>query len=162
MTTTEAFPTITREAPPSTFGAPFPKWIRLLSRMHATSLDRQLASGRRPESDRVLAARAHALVALRSRRQRAEAWRNLLDRAETGSKGASNRAPLNRGRIIGAERELRDLIASLSAPATPTVRGVAMANLLMADGAGPLYNARSDQDLGAAVHAVTVVLRPEA
>jgi hypothetical protein len=167
MTTTESFESIIREISLSSdqqtdprgsrrdVGRPVPAWVRLLSRIRATSLDRRLASGQAPETDRVLAARARALLAPQSRRQLAADWGNLLDRASKAPAGRGTRAPLCRDRILGAEQDVRELITVLTAPSEPAVRGVATANLLLSDGAGPLYNPRARVGLRAALSVVT-------
>ncbi len=54
-------------------------WLRLLARMFAPSLDRQLASGCAPESNRLLATRAQRLVSSSMRRALAHNWLDLMN-----------------------------------------------------------------------------------
>ena len=53
-------------------------WHRVLARVLAASLDRQLADGTRPEASAVLAARAMTLTSARYRRALAASLRRLL------------------------------------------------------------------------------------
>src|SRR5690242_14565772 len=53
-------------------------WHRLLARILAASLDRQLAAGARPEASAVLAARAMVLTSARYRRALAASLRRML------------------------------------------------------------------------------------
>src|SRR3974390_137881 len=55
--------------------------IRLAVRLRASSLDRQLAHGRAPESNRLLALRAQVLVTPVMRQALADLWGNLLTQA---------------------------------------------------------------------------------
>ncbi len=68
--------------------------------------------------------------------------------------------PLCRDRIASAEPAVHAMLAALVAPLPVSAQGVAMASLLLSDGAGPLYNRRSSVDLVAAVHDVTAGLDP--
>ncbi len=52
------------------------------------------------------------------------------------------------------------MIALLSAPLPIPARGVAMANVLLTDGAGPLYNPRCDTELRRVVEATNAQLDP--
>ena len=57
-------------------------WHRLLARVLAASLDRQLAGGTRPEASALLAARAMALTSAGYRRALAASLRRMSERAD--------------------------------------------------------------------------------
>jgi hypothetical protein len=69
---------------------------------------------------------------------------------------------LCRDRIVAADGQIRTMIFALSPSLPVPARGVAMANWLLTDGAGPLYNPRGDTDLSAALRRVTELLDPTA
>ena len=46
---------------------------------------------------------------------------------------------LHRPAVLTAEHELRDLIATLERPGPVTARGMALVNLLVTEGGGPLH-----------------------
>jgi hypothetical protein len=137
-------------------------WHRLLARVLAASLDRQLASGARPEGSAVLAARAMTLTSAGYRRALAASLRRVL--AASGapaphsrplsltaarSAGAALRpyVPLRRDRIAGSAAELAGLAERLAARGPVAARGVALVSQLLADGAGPLYRVAAREDL---------------
>jgi hypothetical protein len=92
----------------------------------------------------------------------ARAWENLLLSADVTRRPNNPRLPLRRARILAAEPDIRRMTAALRAPLPAPARGVAMASVLLMDGAGPLYNARGQVDLGTAVRAATRFLDPSA
>src|ERR1700735_3950446 len=57
------------------------RWVRMVVSLLGSTLDAQLARGRPPESNRLLAARAQILVSPAGRRDLAQHWANLLERA---------------------------------------------------------------------------------
>jgi len=136
-------------------------WHRLLARVLAASLDRQLAGGTRPEASAVLAARAMALTSAGYRRALATSLRRMLAASAAPqsrplsltaarSAGATLHpyVPLRRDRIAGSAAELAGLAECLTARGPVPARGVALVSQLLADGAGPLYRAGSRADLG--------------
>jgi hypothetical protein len=135
-------------------------WHRLLARVLAASLDRQLADGVRPERSAVLAARAMALTSAGYRRALAASLRRMLAASVTpGSRplsltparsaGAAIHpyVPLRRDRIAGAAEELAALAECLTARRPVPARGVALVSQLLADGGSPLYRAACRDDL---------------
>jgi hypothetical protein len=137
-------------------------WHRLLARVLAASLDRQLADGVRPERSAVLAARAMALTSAGYRRALAASLRRMLaasvapgsrplslSPARSAGAGIHPYVPLRRDRIAGAAEELAGLAECLTARRPVPARGVALVSQLLADGGGPLYRAASGDDLGA-------------
>ena len=133
---------------------------RVFARLLAHRLDTQLASGRLPESSRLLAVRADVLVAATSRGALADWWERLLLEAKQ-PRPATVAGPLFiRGRIALAEDVIRALIAALRAPQPVAARGVADAGLLLSDGTGPVYNVRAGTYLAAAVRNALRHLEP--
>jgi len=130
---------------------------RWLVGVFARALDQRLSSGEPPESSGLLARRAQTLVLVETRRALARDWEHLLrvahGRAATG-------VPLRRQCIIAAEPDIADMLRALVTELPTPARGVAMAHLLLRDGAGPLYNAESPVDLGTAVRDATTQLDP--
>jgi len=137
-------------------------WHRLLARVLAASLDRQLADGARPERSAVLAARAMALTSAGYRRALATSLRRMLAASvapgsrplsltPARSAGAAIHpyVPLRRDRIAGAAEELAGLAECLTARGPVPARGVALVSQLLTDGTSPLYRAASRDDLGA-------------
>jgi hypothetical protein len=132
---------------------------RLLARLFGTSLDRRLATGSAPESGRLLAVRAQQIVALRSRQELARHWEHLLSVATLPPRPGAP-APLCQDRILAAEDEVRDLAARLRAPLPVPAVGVAAAQMLLTDAAGPVYNRRNVASLTAQLHRISAELDP--
>lgn len=133
-------------------------WDRVLASSRATSLDERLAAGASPESGRLIALRARALVVPARRRRLASDWGRLVRAAR--ERPAATHVPLRRDRILAAEADIRELQRSLRASAPVPARGVAMASSLLADGAGPLYSTSPRVDLRAAVQEAIRQLDP--
>jgi hypothetical protein len=119
---------------------------RVLASWRGFSLDARLAAGASPEGDRLLAARASALVNLPRRQKLARDWGRLASLAR-GRPAASARTPLRRDRVVAAAPEILQLQESLRATLPVPVRGVAMASRLLCDATGPVYSRRSAVDL---------------
>ncbi len=135
-------------------------WHRLLARVLAASLDRQLADGTRPEASAILAARAMTLTSAGYRRALAASLRRMLAASvapqsrplsltAARSAGAALRpyVPLRRARIAGLAEELAGLAECLTQRGPVPARGVALVSQLLADGGGPLYRTASRDDL---------------
>jgi hypothetical protein len=137
-------------------------WDRLLARVRAPSLDRQLAEGRSPGSSPALAIRAQEIISPAGRRELAQRWEHVLDLAGRPPVPLTPRGPLRRGRIAAAERDVREMLAVLTGALPVAARGAAMASVLLSDGTGPLHNRRSPLDLGAEVRQATRQLDPSA
>jgi len=135
-------------------------WDRVRDRLLGASLDRQLAAGRSPESNRRLATRAQTLVSPAARQRLAQHWEHLLEAIRQPPVRCRHRVPLCSERIAEAEADVRAMIAALTAHLPTPARGVAMASLLLSDGAGPLSNRHRGTDLRAALREVTEQLDP--
>ncbi|HUN37803.1 MAG TPA: hypothetical protein VMU95_37905 [Trebonia sp.] len=124
---------------------------RLLARALATSLDRRLAAGEPPESGRLLAARARALVKPAQRVALARDWERLLVVARQPPRSARPGIPLRRAAIIAAAPAIAELAARLRVSLPLGARGVAAALTLISGGGGPLYNRHAPVSLEAAL-----------
>jgi hypothetical protein len=135
-------------------------WDRLLARVRAPSLDRQLAAGYPSRPSRALAIRAQEIISPAGRRELAQRWEHVLDLAGRPPVPLTPRAPLCRGRIAAAERDVREMLDVLTGALPIAARGAAMASVLLSDGTGPLHNRRSPLDLAAEVRQATRQLDP--
>ena len=135
-------------------------WVRLAVRLLASTLDRQLAEGRPPESNRLLAARALELVAPATRAALAQNWAHLLKTARTPPPVGAHRVPLNRDGIVACAAEVHQILNALVDPLPPPARGAAMVSWLLRDGTGPLYDRRRSAELAASLREVTAQLDP--
>jgi len=124
------------------------RWVHVVARLLASTLDYQLAEGRSPESHRLLAARAHVLVSPVRRRELVDSWENLLIQARRSPVMRDPRVPFNRQAIIECESDIQEMLKALLTPLPVPARGTAMASWLLRDGAGPIYNRRRSGDLG--------------
>jgi hypothetical protein len=138
---------------------------RLTDRVRArlfggVSLDYQLAAGRAPESSGTLAARARHIVELRRRETAARNWDHLLAVARRGDGKPGPARRIRASEIVAAQPAIYELVRRLRAPLPVTARGVAMAEILLTDGAGPVYSARSRVDLTTALESAITQLDP--
>jgi hypothetical protein len=125
------------------------------ARVLAPTLDRRLADGHAPESGVLLAVRAQALVSPGLRRRDARLWGELVPRASRPPVLRSPHTPLNRDAVVGSAGRLAEVCNRLDAPGPVSARGVAMANRLLRDGTGPLYDRRAAASrLGAALEEI--------
>jgi hypothetical protein len=122
-------------------------WTRLASRLLASSLDRQLAQGRSPESNRLLAARALALVSPAQRAELAADLARVDERSRQAAVPRSPRVAVNRHAIVACRPVLEQAQDALVTPRPTSARGVAIISRLLSDGTGPLYNYRRSSEL---------------
>jgi hypothetical protein len=134
--------------------------VRVLANLRATSLDRQLAAGRAPESSRLLAARAQKLVSPRMRRKLVGDWERVVDLARHSPPVHCPHVPVCRRGVVAAEPELNEMLSFLLAPRPTAVRGVAMVRVLLCNGAGPLFNRHAPIELSVALRQATESLDP--
>jgi hypothetical protein len=113
-------------------------WVRWTARLLASYLDRRLARGQPPEGSRLLAARAVRLVSPPFRFALASNWQRLLAGGDDRARALAT-VPIRRAEIQALESELCRVVAGLIVPGPVPARGVAMASVLISDGAGPLY-----------------------
>lgn len=133
-------------------------WVRALARMKAASLDRRLAAGEPAASRRLLAARANLIVGRQRRLRLADDWEHLLTAARKPVVPRGPRIPVRSTTILGAEHNVRELVAMIRQPGRVDPRGIALARLLLTDGTGPLYNPRRSADLVPALRSATTTM----
>jgi hypothetical protein len=133
---------------------------RLLVRWQARRLNAQLAAGLPAEGDRHRAMRADLLVTPATRAELASCWQNVLDRADRARNPYGPRIPVVRPRVQAARPDIRALIDALRATAPVPARGVALADVLLSDSAGPLYSGRSPLDLRSTIQTAIRCLDP--
>jgi len=93
--------------------------------------------------------RTHATILSDDRsRDLAQSWLRVVDRARHPSDGLSARVPLCRDRVLAAQAEIADLVNLLTDHRRTPDYATDVANALLVDGTGPLYNCRSQSDLG--------------
>jgi hypothetical protein len=136
------------------------RWARLASRLFASSLDRQLAEGRSPESNLLLAARARVLVTPLTRRALVQSWQNLLAQARRPPSMRNPRAVLNCKSILACESDIQEIVDALLNPLPISARGPAMASWLLSNGTGPVYNRRCSEELSIALREAIARLDP--
>ena len=112
---------------------------RIRTRIRRHRLDRELISGTDPNTDPLLKERAGELVGERCRRQIAAGLERLLASADSPPLPFTSQVPIARAAIRDSRSALEAIVERLSTPAYLSARGVAMAGMLLADGAGPLY-----------------------
>ena len=130
---------------------------RLRARLFASSLDRQLAAGRSPDSSVALAVRARTLMAADARSSLAAAFASLA--APWSDQGRRMHLETPSRSLARARRELTAVSCRL-ASAPVSVRGIAQARVLLGDGGGPLYHPRHDDDLQVAARSILDALDP--
>jgi hypothetical protein len=135
-------------------------WVRLVARLVGSTLDAQLARGRPPESNRFLAARAQFLVSPAGRRALVRNWINLVERADQSPPPRSPRVRPNRPAIANCEGSIREMLALLARPLPISVRGAALARVLLSDATGPLYRHHGASDLRRCLAEVMARLDP--
>jgi hypothetical protein len=133
---------------------------RLLAGWRGLALDTQLADGRRAEDDRLRAVRAGTLTTPAARDRLAAGWENVLSSATRPRRPGGTSVPVQSFRVLAAEDDIRRLISLLRAPAPVSARGLAIASVLLTDGTGPLYNAKSTSDLASTVRDAIYFLDP--
>jgi hypothetical protein len=133
---------------------------RALARALSFRLDHRLAAGRSPESGRLLAARAQHLVSAARRQALADDWEYLLHVVRHAPAPTLGRMALRRDQIVAAEPEVRKIAACLRTPLPVAAAGVAAANVLLTDGAGPLHNPHAQVALRDALRTAITQLDP--
>lgn len=120
---------------------------RLTTRLFARRLDRQLAAGATPESTKLLAVRADALVRPTSRASLASSLERVAAVAAGRCRLSRAAVPPSRRQVLGAGGELRAVIERLRGPGPISAQGAARLRLLLTDGGGPVYRNPGHTDL---------------
>lgn len=131
-------------------------WAR--ARLRAPELDRELARGvpsaLRPE----LTLRAELLTSPRERGRLAWAIEAVVDRADTPLRRFRSRVPVRSADVRDSRIVLLNLAARLDSDHPVDVQGVALASLLLRDGASPLYLSGASPSLYHATRAALLAL----
>jgi hypothetical protein len=133
---------------------------RLAARWRARKLDRDLADGVAPEASAALALRAQRLTEPEWRWSMAGTLRRVVREANVDRRHRLARVTPNLRAVRSATDELNRLADTLDDPGPVAAQGVARAWLLLTDGTGPLYNARSRASLCAGAARAIRDLRP--
>ena len=126
---------------------------------HRVELDEQLAAGAQPSPGSLLHDRAHQLGSRAERARLARAFDKTLAEARTPPPNHGARLPLRRREIRDCDEDIIALVRRLGDERLIDVQGAAMAELLISDGAGPLYRA-GDRSLRFAIRSTRLALDP--
>ncbi len=131
---------------------------RLRARVCALRLDRALAAGASPDSGVLLSLRARELMSMRNRRSLACALRRILSEADEPLPPVGSALPLARRDIRRHRRLIHELADVLDRTGPVELRGLAAVEVLLKDGAGPLYNVDRFDALGPRLRALLEIL----
>ncbi|AMO61199.1 Uncharacterised protein [Mycolicibacterium phlei] len=112
---------------------------RLVARLTADRLDRDIAVGVPAPPGSALAVHAARLTSRRERETIARALRQLLHDATATGPLMSSRIPLNVANIVAAADLIDRIALHLHSPRPVAPRGMARLRLILSDGRGPLY-----------------------
>jgi hypothetical protein len=121
--------------------------VRVRARVQARQSDRALASGISPDSSACLSVRAHALISCSTRAELARAIRRLVHDAGHPVRPMRFAVPICRSKIWRSRELLEGLAERLLGDGPLDARGLAQIRLLLSDGAGPLYDRPTADDL---------------
>ncbi len=114
--------------------------VAIAARVQAPRLDRALARGDDPTSDRVLHRRAQQLTTRRARERLADALEaHLAEAHRPARRGYGPAVPLCRVEVLWAAPELRRLALCLRGNGEVPAQAIARVRRLLTDGHGPLY-----------------------
>jgi hypothetical protein len=130
---------------------------RLRARVFTARLDTELAWGTDPQSDPTLALRAERLSSPVTRRQLARGLRDVVARAERRSQ-FSAAAPVARISVLRNRELLGEVADHLDSDLPAGVGGIAAVNLLLTDGASPLWAQTEGRELHDTLEAAMVRL----
>lgn len=133
---------------------------RLAARLRAHRLDRELAGGAVPSTRGGLSVRAKTLVEPRVRAALADQLQRVVRDAKRGPVSLGIRVRPRRSEVLAAADLLEALADRLLAPSAVDARGVAQVQLLLSDGAGPLYYRGASDDVRSAASRALRRLHP--
>ena len=136
--------------------------LRLIASWRAAELDRQLAAGASPNDGALLSIRGELLTSRRHRARVAAGLARALRDAEATTHGFSAAVRPDRREVIAARVVLATLDHRLRATEPVTPQGVALLDLLLTDGTGPLYRPTERGALGSRLRAAAAALEPPA
>ncbi len=123
-------------------------WLRMRVWWNWPALTRELAAGGDPAASAELTVVARQLIDLPAQQRLADTLDRVMSAASRRPRPPSVKVPLNRHAILGARDELAALAERLRDGTPAPVQGLAIATLLVHDGASPLYGRRAAQDVG--------------
>ena len=126
---------------------------------HRIELDEQLAAGAQPSPGTLLHDRAEQLSAPGERAKLARAFEKTLNEARKPARIHGAQLPLRRREIRNCDEDIIALVRRLDDATPIDVQGAAMAELLITDGASPLYRA-GDRSLRFAIRSARLALDP--
>lgn len=133
------------------------RMARLLAQARAFKLDRALAGDTRPDASPSLCLRAHALISAIHRRQLARELRRVTCDAQRSRHPFDCTVSVPREVLLVSDG-IEEIIEVLEGPGAIDARGVAHLEILLRDGAGPLYGktaaTRLRQALQEIIHAL--------
>ena len=136
-------------------------WERLLARVCAARLDRELARGASPDASAALALRARALLRPDTQSQLAQrVARVLAEGTGPPPRVMGSRFPVRRNSVQAAAATFKLLVDRLLAPGPLPVQGIAMVRNLLTDGAGPIYHPGSREELCSSLETALAILAP--
>jgi hypothetical protein len=137
-----------------------PRLIGLQARLHAVSLDRELADGVPTWSTPRHAARALQLTSRKRRTAIADGLDRLLADAQRPARNhrlSAGIAPC-RASVSDCATQIMDLSDVLRSHAPVSAAGIANLRGLLCDGAGPVYVAHRGGELQRALHRITLTI----
>jgi hypothetical protein len=114
---------------------------RMLARLRAARLDRELSEGADPDASPQLCARVLALTSTPGRMALAEGLERLVHSAH--SPAAGRHVPLQAAPVLSNEPVVEELVSVLRAGTPLYVRGLAMLSRLLSDSSGLAYHSDS-------------------
>ena len=121
--------------------------VRLVARLRASHLDAALVSGASLDSSAPLSLHAHGLISAKNRHKLSEEVREIVRKADQPRSVFDPTVPICRRKVL-AVRELFEELADRLQDRDPVApHGVANVRRLVREGAGPLYERPSEDDL---------------
>jgi len=134
--------------------------LELNATWHSITLDRKLADGVDPQTNAVLALRAHKLTAPRGRRRIADGLAGALRRATEPTVGFTAALRPHASELLEARTEVTALACRLRGSDPVTAQGVAMLGVLLTDATSPLYQPSPPGELPNRLRAAAAALEP--
>ena len=133
---------------------------RLAVRLSAPKFTAELAAGVAVHSSMAHALRADILVDPRRRAELAHHWLKLIDAAGSRPRPGYARLSIARAEILDARTDIAELAEALMHQPIVTARGVALTEVLLTDGCGPVYMSTARRGLKAMIHEALEHLNP--
>jgi hypothetical protein len=121
---------------------------RIRARLSSFRLDRELAAGACPDTSVLLSLRAQELISMSNRRALAKALRRAVSDARRPAQPLGPMLPLARREIRRHRGLMMELAEMIERPGPTDLPGLAAVEVLLKDGAGPLYTSDRIDALG--------------